>query len=244
MEMNYSDEEIERCTLRNRREIIFQLRSLIKRGDRVSVVFQEGRQSFLTVLIDVSEERDQLYFDIGGSVETNQAYLKAERSTFSTYVDGIHIQFSVNTCQEMTVYGERVFAVTFPKSMLRLQRREFFRLPLPTARPYTCRVHRGTPEEVALPLHDISVGGIGIVAAHALNYGQLEKLENCWIDLRESGMLNVTLEVRYISQSERRTGKPVWHVGCKFDALSPANETLIQRFMARIEAERHAMSAG
>ena len=101
-----------------------------------------------------------------------------------------------------------------------------------------------TPQEALLPLHDISVGGIGIVAAQALNFDQLEKLESCWIDLRESGMLNVTLEVRYVSMSESRTGKPVWHMGCKFDKLSPANETLIQRFMARIEAERHALSAG
>lgn len=242
MEKNYSDEEIERCTLRNRREIVFQLRSLIKRGDRVSVVFQEGRQSFLTVLIDVSEENDQLYFDIGGSIETNQAFLRADRSTFSTNVDGIHIQFSVKACQEMMVYGERVFAVSLPKNMLRLQRREFFRLQLPTSKPYTCRTHRGTAREEALPLHDISVGGIGILSVQPLNYEQMEVLESCWIDLRESGMLNVALEVRYVNAVESRTGKPLWHMGCKFVKLSPANETLIQRFMARIEAERHALS--
>jgi hypothetical protein len=54
----------------------------------------------------------------------------------------------------------------------------------------------------------------------------------------------VTLEVRYVNPLESRTGKPLWHLGCQFVKLSPANETLVQRFMARIEAERRAMAAG
>jgi hypothetical protein len=33
-------------------------------------------------------------------------------------------------------------------------------------------------------------------------------------------------------------------MGCRFINLTPLNETLIQRFMARTEAERKALSAG
>lgn len=244
METTYSDEEIERCTLRNPREIIFLLRDLVKRGERISVLFQEGRQSFLTVLIDVSEEKKQLYFDIGGSDETNRAFLKAEQCTFNTFVESIRIQFSVQQCREMTLRGERVFAAPLPKSILRLQRREFFRLQLPTTKPFNCRIRRGTPQEENHPLYDISVGGIGIHSAKPIDFTQLEILENCWIDLHDKAMLNVTLEVRYVNALESRTGKPLWHLGCKFINLSPLNETLIQRFMARIEAERRALSAG
>ena len=79
MDNTYSDEELERCTLHSPREVIFQLRGMIKRGDRVTVLFQEGRQSFLTVLLDVSEDKGLLYFDIGGSNEMNQAFLKSEQ---------------------------------------------------------------------------------------------------------------------------------------------------------------------
>jgi c-di-GMP-binding flagellar brake protein YcgR len=244
MDNTYTDEEIERCTLSNRREIVFLLRGLIKRGDRVSVIFQEGRQSFLTVLIDVSAEDGFLYFDVSGSPEINQAFLKAEHSTFTTVVEGIRIQFSTKKCRETTLRGERVFAASLPQSMLRLQRREFFRLQLPTVKPFVCRIRRGTPGEKTLPIHDISVGGIGIVSPHPLDYEQMELLENSWVDLAETGVLAVTLEVRYISEIANRTGRPHWHLGCKFVALSPLNETIIQRFMAKIEAERRALSAG
>lgn len=243
MTNTYSDEDFERCTLSGRREILFQLRSLIRQNVRVSVTFDEGRQSFLTVLISVSEDDDALYFDIGGSEETNRVFLKAERSLFATVVEGIRLQFSAKRATLAKVDGESVFAVALPKSMLRLQRREAFRLQLPSSKPYIGRIRRGSPDEIALPLYDISVGGLGILVAEKPAYEPLEVLDNCWIDLRESGMLAVTLEVRYIVDKESRAGKTLWHLGLRFLKLSPLNETLIQRFMARIEAERRALSA-
>lgn len=243
MDNNYSDEEIERCTLTNPHEIVFQIKSLIKRGSRVSVNFQEGRQTFLTILLGVSAKDGLIYFDMGGSNETNQAFLNADQSTFVALVEGVRIQFATGKCHETKLHGERTFAAPLPKRMLRLQRRELFRLPLPTTRPYTCCIRRGDPQEELIPLHDISIGGIGFLSMTPLDYSQLDRLENCWIDLHESGMINTALEVRYLFSSESRTGKPLWHMGCQFIDLSPADETLIQRFMARIEAERRALAA-
>lgn len=241
MDNTYTEDEIERCTLYGPREINFQLRGLIKRGERLSINFQDGRQSFLTVLLDISEENNTLYFDIGGSEETNRAFLKAERSTFIATVDGIRIQFSAGQGRESVLDGGRVFAVALPASLLRLQRREFFRLELPSSKPYICRIRRGTPQEKALPLHDISVGGVGVLSHELIKFDQLEILDNCWIDLRDSGVVAVTLEVRYFVSLETRSGKPLWHMGCRFVNLSALNETLIQRFMARTQAERKAL---
>ena len=243
MSITQTEEELERCTLSGRREIIFQIRNLIRHKARVAVTFDEGRQSFLTVLIDLSEDKDALYFDIGGSDETNQAFLKSERCQFSAIVDGIRIQFTGRELRQTKLDGEPVLATSIPKTMLRLQRRDAFRLQLPTTKPYICRIRRGTPGEQTLPIYDISVGGIGIQLAEAPQIESGQHLENCWLDLRESGTFQVTLEVRYIANTESRLNKPLWHIGCQFVNLSPANETLIQRFMARIEVERRALSA-
>ena len=237
----YTDEEIERCTLRGVREITFLLRGLSKQGERISVIFDSGKQSFLTVLIDVSSDDKSLYFDVGGSEEINRAFLRAEHSTFTCTIDGIRVQFSAQPARETLLRGERVFAVPVPGSLLRLQRRDVFRLQLPTGKPYICRIRRGSPQEIALPLHDISVGGVGILSSEALAFEPLEVLENSWIDLRDSGALALTLQVRYITALESRLGKPLWHMGCQFLKLTALNETLIQRFMGRREAERRAL---
>lgn len=244
MNNTYTDEEIERCTLKGRREITFQLRGLIKQGERIAVNFDGGRQSFITVLIDVSEDESFLYFDVGGSEDTNRAFLNTDHCIFTSVVDGIRIQFSTSQAREKVLRGERVFVVPVPKSLIRLQRRDVFRLQLPTTKPYICRIRRGTPQEKELPLHDISIGGIGIQWTEKPEFEPLEILENCWIDLRDSGALALTLQVRYITTLESRTGKPLWHMGCQFLKLSALNETLIQRFMGRLEAERRALLAG
>ena len=162
----HTDEDLERCTLNGRREILFQLRSLIRQNERVSVTFDEGRQSFLTVLMNISSDESTLYFDIGGSEESNIAFLKSERCQFAGVVGGIRIQFSGRKPRQVRLSGETVFSVAVPGSMLRLQRRDAFRLQLPTTKPYICCVQRGTPEEIALPLYDISVCGLEIGRAH------------------------------------------------------------------------------
>ena len=172
----------------------------------------------------------------------NQAFLKSEQSTFTTHIDGVRIQFTAKKGGEVTLNGDAALAVPIPANMLRLQRRDYFRLQLPSTKPYICRIRRGTPQEKALPLHDISVGGVGIHSPQPLDYEPLEKLENSWIDLHDSGVLAVTLEVRHIDAIESRTGRKLWHLGCRFVNLSPLNETLIQRFMARLEAEHKALA--
>ena len=239
-----NDDDLERCTLHERREIIFQLRNLIRQRERLSVTFDEGRQSFLTVLIGISDDLDSLYFDIGGSEEINRAFLRSERCQFISIIGGIRIQFSGKRPRIAKLDGEQVFAVALPKTLLRLQRRETYRLPLPTTKPFICRIRRGMPEEKALPIYDISVGGIGIQVSEDPGLEALEKLENCWIDLRDSGMLAVSLEVRYIMTIESRSSKMIWHIGCMFLNLSPMNETMIQRFMAKAAAKRRALLPG
>ncbi|MFZ2853218.1 MAG: flagellar brake protein [Rhodocyclaceae bacterium] len=237
----FTDDEIERCTMTSRREIVFQLRGLIKQGERTLVTFDGGRQSFLTVMIEVSADDTSLYFDIGGSDDVNRAYLRAERCTFSSVVKGVRIQFTAPQAQIKKLRGEEVFVVPVPTSLLRLQRRDVFRLQLPSAKPFVCHIRKDTPEEKALPLHDISIGGIGVRSTEKLVFEKLAILENCLVDLRDAGTLTVALEVRYISELESRTGKPIWHMGCQFVKLSLANETLVQRFMGRLQAEQRAL---
>lgn len=107
---SYSEQDIERCTLTNLNEIVFHIKSLIKRRDKISVIFQEGRLSFLTILLDVSSQEGLFYFDIGGSKDINQSFLRVDTCTFATSVDGIRIQFSVKGCREAAWNGETVFA--------------------------------------------------------------------------------------------------------------------------------------
>jgi c-di-GMP-binding flagellar brake protein YcgR len=239
--MDNLEEDVERCTLTGSREIVFLIRELIRRRDRVSVIFQEGRQSFLTLLLDVSPNEGLFYFDIGGNDESNQAFLKADLCAFSTFIEGIRIQFSARGCRKVQWRGEPVFAAPLPQTLLRLQRREMFRLQLPGGKPFTCSVQRGASGDLLLPLRDISIGGVGVLSVSSLDHEQMEVLENCRLDLRENGTIHCALEIRHVQRAEARTGKPLWRMGCRFLILRPTDEMQIQRFMARMEAEQRML---
>ena len=244
MSSSYSEEEIERCTLTGKREILFQIRSLIRQSPRVSVIFDEGRESFLSVLIDISADDTTLYFDRGGSEETNRAFLNSSRCQFVGNAGGIRTQFAGEHPKLVKLpSGEQVFAVAVPSSLLRLQRRDTFRLQMPMTKPYLCRIQlEDPPKELALPIYDISVGGVGFLFTEEPPFETMRRLDECVLDLRESGLLRVVLEVRYILATQSRQDKPIWHVGCSFPKLSSAAETTIQRFMAKIEIERRALA--
>jgi len=237
------NEDLDRCTLTGRTDILFHLRNLVRQTEKMSVTFDAGRRSFLTVLMEVSEKEAMIYFDVAGSEETNSAFVNSERAVFIGLVGGIRTQFTVKQARMLTRGGESVFAAPLPKSLLRVQRRDAFRLRTPRAKPYFCRIRKGTPGQLDLPLHDISVGGLGVQLETQPKLVALERLPDCRLDLREGGLLTVTLEVRHLMQLQSRLEKPIWHVGFSFVDLSPLNETLIQRFMARIEAERRARAA-
>ena len=231
----------ERFHITGRRAIALTLEGLARAGERFTVHF--GQELMLTTLLAANAERGELVFDRGGSEILNRHLLDWGQCTFVARPEGVLVQFAVEEVSPVSYAGRLALVAQLPPFILRLQRREYFRLQLPSTKPYICRIRRGAPQEKALPLHDISVGGVGIHSPQPLDYEQLEKLENSWIDLHDSGVLAVTLEVRYVNQIESRTGRTLWHLGCRFVNLSPLNETLIQRFMARLEAERKALAA-
>ena len=147
------------------------MRSLIRQSERVSVSFDEGRQSFLTVLIDVFEDEGYLTFDIGGSEETNRAFLKAERCVFVGVVEGIRIQFSAHAgTQENNQWRSRSLPSPCPGVFFACS----VERPFAFSYPQPSRIYAESAgvlhEEVALPLYDISVGGIGIQVAEPLAF--------------------------------------------------------------------------
>ena len=234
----YTEEEISRCTLSDKREIVFQLRNLLRKKEWVSVSFNEGKHHFLTFLVEVSEQDNRCYFDLGGNKGVNEKFFKTDTCQFSSTCDSVRIYFSGASPRAVRLKGEETFAVPLPKTLLRLQRRDSYRLQLPSARPYFCHVQDDRLRDMALPLYDISVGGFGVQVATKPPFELLERFEDCCIDLREQGRLKTVAEVRYIMSTENRARKPVWHMGCQLVAPTLTDEILLQRFIARIEIER------
>jgi c-di-GMP-binding flagellar brake protein YcgR len=234
-------EELEKYSTDQRSEILFYLHQLIKDGERVSVVFNEGNDSFLTVLLAIDEDHDRLIFDWGGSEETNQKLLRSVRNFFICAPHGVRNQFMTGKVEETVFEGRRAFVTRLPTRYTRLQRRQFFRLALPITRRPTCTLP--APEGRAplqLPVIDISIGGLAMEMNDPnppFEIGQ--RLPDAVIEFRNGLRLTATLEVRNAGPIERGA-KVVGRIGCRFVDLSSHDEHLLQHFILEVQREERA----
>lgn len=239
------DESVESYTITFRREIIFYLRQLINDGDQVSISFNEGQDTLLTVLLDVDDERGLLYFDWGSSDETNRRLLKSERNFFVANPQGVRNQFMTGAPRETSYENRRAFVVSLPERYVRLQRREFFRLVLPITQRAPCTLpHPEGGQAMVLEIVDIGIGGIGLNIPKLdfpLQYGQV--IEKARIALKGQPPFDLPLEIRHVISITKGT-KVLEHVGCAFVKLSASQENVIQKFMSNIQREERAKLGG
>lgn len=236
--------------LYSKTEILFVLRAVLQKGSMITVYFDHGQSFLLTTLIHVDAERSQLVLDLGSDEEMNARALKADRLLFTTSLDKVKVQFSLKRLDESQHDGRPAFRGAFPETVLRLQRREYYRLSTPIANPVRCRFNLkkpdGTIEATDVPLVDISGGGVGLmIEPDRKDDFQAETVfPDCRIDLPDEGMLVCTLIVRNAFDVTSKTGNHHLRVGCEFKDLPGTRLTMIQRYITRVERERKARMSG
>lgn len=237
-------EDLEKFTTHNRREILFYLRQLINDRERVSVVFNEGEDALLTMLLDVDETDDLLIFDWGGAESVNRKFLESDRNFFICAPHGIANRFLCGTPHRIVRNNRPAFAVALPTQYVRLQRREYFRLVLPVTRrpPCTMRREDGTAQDLAIL--DISIGGLAFELPGSrtdIETGQV--LKGVHVELKDIGLLSAGLEVRN-NTAIQRGSKVSTRIGCRFVDTDRAMEHQLQRFITSVQREERARLGG
>ncbi len=231
-------------------EIVAVLRSLIQKGAMVTVHFDHGQSFFLTTVLALTPDNTQFIIDIGSNDETNRKALLSSHLIFTTVVDKVKVQFSLDKLTTTLSEGRPAFLASIPEKLLRLQRRDFFRLSTPIAEPvrlHTTIMHKGQePLHIEVPLLDISGGGVGLMVnrdqADLFEIG--DRLDDCRIMLPNEGMLATALSVRNRFEVTTRSGLRHMRIGCQYIDMPPARLSVIQRYITRIERERKARLNG
>ena len=233
--------------LRSKSEIAFVLRSLLDHVSQITIFFNEGKDLLLTTLVAV--ESDQILLDLGASSETNRKALTVERLFCVASLDKVRVQFLLRGLKPATFEDRPAFSAAYPSDLLRLQRREFFRLTMPIMRPLKCQIpiteaETGNNFIVDVNVVDISGGGLAIALPDGVDFDVDKEFANCRIELPEVGMLTTTLKVRNQFEITLRSGGRVRRAGCEFVKLPGPMLTLVQRYIIKVERERKARESG
>jgi c-di-GMP-binding flagellar brake protein YcgR len=227
----------ERFRVQGRMEIVGVLRSLAAHREIVTVQYGGSDDFVVSAILAVFPEVDQVVLDYGANEKSMQRLLASSRLRFSTQLDHVRVLFQVDAAAAVAFEGAPAVAVRLPASMLRLQRRDTYRLKVPLGRPLLCEVPVGEhmPKTTSLRVRDISVDGIGLA-----DYGKDVRVAGgmvwpgCRIRLPDLGMLVCDIEVMHATEGDAR------RCGCRFRALPLAMSSLIQRYITRVEREQHA----
>lgn len=240
-------DQFEQYLLHTKGEMFTVLHGLASQVSQITMFFNEGRDMLLTSLIRYGD--DGLDFDVGPSAEMNRKALAAERLFCVTQLDKVKIQFILDGLRQVTVDGRPAFHAALPESILRLQRREYYRMKTSLAQPLKCRLRfpdtdgKSTPLEAVIA--DISCGGVcltGLPIDLPLSVGM--EIPACAIELPEVGAINAGLRLCNLAETSNRLGARSWRAGCAFVNLSGPMSNLIQRYIIKVERERKARESG
>ena len=239
-----SEEEIEeRFHITGPTAIQFTLAGYATHKEAFTAQFADGKEHFLTTLLAVDEETHRVIIDCSGSADLNRLFSESKRNVFIARPGGIHVQFTCGPAKQISFEGAPAFSLALPKFIMRLQRREFFRIETPRTNPLQFHARLPNDALLTLPANNISVAGIGLTSGsdHGLSSGIA--LGNCRFALPEDDH-DVFLKamVRHVTAHELRAGVTQWRIGLHFESMPLAAENRLQRYIAHIEHERRELS--
>jgi c-di-GMP-binding flagellar brake protein YcgR len=240
---NWHDFEVE-----SRREILALLRSIGEKNQLIRMLVRGQPDVCVTSILDVDADSNSVILDCSINSEQNQRILAAGELAYETTLDKIRIMFASGPAVKTTFEGSPALKIALPATLIRLQRREFYRMNTPVSNPV--RVQIPLSAELgggsnSFPLADISCGGIAILDNKLLLGDTIGRIyAGCRIDLPEIGTVVTSLQIRNSIDLTLLNNKSNRRLGCQFDDIARGALNAVQRYITKLERERNARIAG
>ncbi|MEC5163736.1 flagellar brake protein [Janthinobacterium sp. CG_23.3] len=240
---NWHDFEVE-----SRKEIVALLRGIAEKKQLIRMLIHGESDVCVTSILEVDAEQNTVILDRSINQEQNRRIVVANGISFETTLDKIRILFSSEQVQECTFENGAALKIALPLTLIRLQRREYYRMGTPVSNPV--RVIIPLPAELGgaatpFPLADISCGGIAIMDNKLMLGDTIGKeYPGCRIELPDVGTVTTTLQIRNSLDMTLLNNKLNRRLGCQFVDIPRPMLAHVQRYITRLERERNARIAG
>jgi c-di-GMP-binding flagellar brake protein YcgR len=227
-------------------EILGELRAAQAQRSLLTIQYGDARACTLTTVLEVNSAARTLILDACQDPDEHRKVLAAHQLTLETEVRRIRIRFDSGRAAPLTHEGRPALQIALPASMLRIQRREAYRIDTPVNEAVNCRFAHPAraSQEVVLRVADLSVKGMGITADPGLlPAAQGEVLKDCRIELPDTGVVHCDALIVRVFEAPRPSNQRLW-IGCQFLRLPGSAGTLLQRYILKLERERLARSRG
>lgn len=240
-EQSASSEDWKRYTVQSRREILSLLCTIQQLNLLVNLSFAGG-EGVITTILAVDAARNLVVFDSARSELTNKRLSTAGQVGFSTSINGVGISFAAPRVDLVRFDQRPALKIALPQEMIRLQRRDNFRVMMPIANPAYCLIPPApglNQTQIRAVIIDLSCGG----AAIAENEGALgmkvgDSMPDCRLLLHEMEPVTVTLEVCNTALLTLHNGIKKTRLGCRFVDIPADLPSVLQRYILNLEREQ------
>ena len=232
-----------RYTQRDRGEIRRMLRRLSTEQTPVLMVGGGEGDVLHTTVLDLSDDERSLFLEWGPDDATSERVIGAGTVSCQAEVDQVRLHFAIVPTVGRLQY-RKVFRATVPELVFRVQRREYYRLPIDGADGVVCALVLPHPDGQArstvVPLVDLSGGGLSFRVPLPIG-AQLRlhvELARCTLTLADAGGLSTRVAVRNLTKVTEDDGTAWVRVGAQFLDLRVGHIAQVQRFIGFIERAR------
>lgn len=227
-------------------EIASELRAALAQRSLLTLRYGMQNECALTALLEVDAAAKTLLLDTCQNPAITRKVLEANPLSLETEVHRIRIRFDCGRATMTMHDGRPALQVPLPTRLVRVQRREAYRIDMPANEVVACRfLHPTVPNrEVVLRVADLSVRGMGLSADVGLWHATPDTLiKDCRIDLPDVGVVHCDARVVRVLKN-LLAGKYRLVIGCQFVQLTGNGGTLLQKYILELERERLARARG
>ncbi|MDL2284140.1 flagellar brake protein [Oxalobacter sp. OttesenSCG-928-P03] len=237
------EENLEKYQVFSPLEIGRILRGIQANKQLIRMSFAGTMETVITSVLDVDVKARMLMLDSSPVQAQNEVAIRSNMISFEGVLDRIKISFTTNRVYADTFEGRPSLRVPFPERLVRLQRRDHFRVPVSNSTIRIPMEVNGHVMHSVGNIRDLSPNGACVIDASMMLDNTVGMVyPNCRLDLPDTQPLNVTLEIRNSHEISMPDTSHQRRIGCQFVNLSSAESALIQRYITRLERQQKMLT--
>lgn len=241
LQMNIGVDDVGPYLIHSRREIIALLRRLADKHELVRMIFADGEDALATAVLEVGE--DSVVIDTARNPEQIERILSSDSISFDTTLDRIRIAFFAKQARACLQDGRPALRIALPDTMIRLQRREHYRVMSPRCSIQIAK--EDSPPPVSFAVQNVSAGGLALIDdQQLLDAGQGTEYTHCELQLPGAHNIIVHLCVMNCCELTLYNGRVARRLGCAFINPNAATLALVQRYVSKLERDQNARLNG
>ena len=216
------------------------LKNLMRDNATITLNLPREEHQYPSAILKVDDDLEAFYLDELNDPRGHERFAKSKRIEVEARHQGVLVRFATEIQRVgKSKEGIGFYRAAMPLFLFYFQRRDTHRIKITRQQvDFISTLGNEEGKMVDGYLHDISIGGVGIISKTELILQRGDILHNCRFTLPEAGDIECNMEIRFLQTLRQQA---VTRIGCQFMDISARAQDMLTQEIARLEREQLRM---